>query len=201
MDPSRGLASIAPLDILLLDNRDSFVWNLAQMFLARGHAVDVVRSDAIDAASIARRRPAALVISPGPGAPREAGSSIDAIAMLTGAVPILGVCLGHQALGAAFGARIERTAPCHGKVRPLHHRGGGLFRGLPERLSVCRYHSLCVAPDSLPADLCIDAWSDDEVVMALRHRRHPVFGLQFHPESFRTEVGDALIDRFLEFAA
>ncbi len=186
---------------MLLDNRDSFVWNLAQTVMTLGASVDVVRSDRSSAMAIAAMRPDAILISPGPGRPEDAGCSVAVIRALGQQIPLLGVCLGHQALGLAFGARIDRTAPCHGKTRSLAHADRGLFAGLPQRFDVCRYHSLCVAADSLPDELVVDAWSEDGVVMALRHARHPLFGLQFHPESFRTELGTELVRRFLRAAA
>ena len=189
------------LRTVLLDNRDSFVWNLAQAVMALGAEVTVLRSDRADVEQVEALAPDAVLISPGPGRPDAAGCSIAVVKALGARVPVLGVCLGHQAIGAAFGARIERTAPCHGKTRPIEHGGGGLFADLPARFEVCRYHSLCVARDSLPAELVVDAWSDDGIVMALRHRELPLFGLQFHPESFRTPLGTELVRRFLETAA
>ncbi|MFO1051546.1 MAG: aminodeoxychorismate/anthranilate synthase component II [Planctomycetota bacterium] len=186
---------------LLLDNRDSFVWNLAQLAMGLGVSVEVVRSDRSDVATVTATRPDAILISPGPGRPEDAGCSVDVIRVLGATIPILGVCLGHQAIGLAHGARIDRTAPCHGKTRAIRHTDRGLFRGLPPRFDVCRYHSLCVAEDSLPTELVVDAWSEDGVVMALRHETRPTYGVQFHPESFRTELGAELVGAFLRLAS
>jgi anthranilate synthase/aminodeoxychorismate synthase-like glutamine amidotransferase len=188
------------LAILLLDNKDSFVWNLAQAFATLGAEVAVVRSDALDADAARARDPDAIVLSPGPGRPEDAGASVDVVRALSGSVPILGVCLGHQAIGHAFGASIDRAAPCHGKPWPIHHGGDGLFRGLPTPLLGCRYHSLVVRSDTLPACLVPIAWTGERILMAMRHAHHPTFGVQFHPESFRTEHGSALLARFLELA-
>lgn len=180
--------------ILLLDNKDSFVWNLAQALGELGAPVEVVRSDRIDVEAAGGR--AAVVISPGPGRPEQAGSSIAVIRRWSGALPILGVCLGHQAIGAAFGAAVVRGEPVHGRATPVHHDGTGLFAGLPAPLLACRYHSLYVTPD-LPADLVATAHTPAGEVMALRHRAHPTFGVQFHPESFRTPDGPRLLRNFL----
>lgn len=184
--------------ILLLDNKDSFVWNLAQALGALGAAVEVVRSDRIDVEGLAPAR--ALVVSPGPGRPEDAGASVAAIRRWSGQRPILGVCLGHQAIGAAFGGAVVRGEPRHGRTSPIAHDGRGLFAGLPQPLEVCRYHSLYVA-DPLPAALVATARTDDGAVMALRHREHPTYGVQFHPESFRTPHGAALLANFLREVA
>ena len=186
---------------VLLDNRDSFVWNLAQLAMGLGASVEVLRSDRTSVGAVAARRPDAILISPGPGRPEDAGCSAAVVRELGPAIPTLGVCLGHQAIGLVFGGRIERCAPCHGKTRGLEHGGAGLFHGLPTRFPVCRYHSLCVARDSVGDELVVDAWTDDGLVMALRHVRHRIYGVQFHPESFRTPLGSALVARFLELAA
>ncbi len=184
--------------ILLLDNKDSFVWNLAQAFGALGAAVEVVRSDGVDDGRLAAAR--ALVISPGPGRPEEAGRSMAAIRAWSGRKPILGVCLGHQAIGAAFGGAVVRGEPRHGRTSPIEHDGQGLFAGLPRPLTVCRYHSLYVA-DPLPAELVATARTQDGAIMALRHRAHATFGVQFHPESFRTPDGGRLLANFLQEVA
>ncbi|MFN9331913.1 MAG: anthranilate synthase component II [Planctomycetota bacterium] len=184
--------------ILLLDNKDSFVWNLAQAFGALGAVVDGVRSDRAPVEAMAAAR--AIVVSPGPGRPEDAGVSISALRRGSGERPILGVCLGHQAIGAAFGGRVVRGAPMHGRTCRIDHAADGLFAGLPQPLEVCRYHSLYVA-DPLPAELVATARTGDGAVMALRHRAHPTFGVQFHPESFRTPAGPALLANFLREVA
>ena len=184
--------------VLLLDNRDSFVWNLAQALQVLGTRVEVVRSDATTAAEIASESTRAVVISPGPGHPDSAGNSVPIVRELSGRIPILGVCLGHQAIAVAFGGRITRTRPCHGKPRPVRHEGAGLFENLPNPLVACRYHSLVVERDSLPEDLEVDAWNEEGLIMGFRHRSHPTYGVQFHPESFRSDQGPRLLRNFLE---
>ena len=180
--------------ILLLDNKDSFVWNLAQALAMLGAAVEVVRSDTIAVEALASAR--AIVVSPGPGRPEDAGISIAAIRRWSGEKPILGVCLGHQAIGAAFGANVTRGAPMHGRTSPIVHDGRGLFAGLPNPLHACRYHSLYVAPP-LGTELVATAHTPTGEVMAVRHRQHPTHGVQFHPESFRTPDGQHLLANFL----
>ena len=180
--------------ILLLDNRDSFVWNLAQALMGLGEQVRVERSDAADVASLGGND--ALVLSPGPGRPENAGISVAAIRRWSGRLPILGVCLGHQAIGAAFGAAVVRGTPVHGRATPIDHDGSGLFAGLPRPLPACRYHSLYVALP-LPDELVATAFDEHGACMALRHREHPTFGVQFHPESFRTPDGARLLANFL----
>jgi anthranilate synthase/aminodeoxychorismate synthase-like glutamine amidotransferase len=190
----------AALRVLLLDNYDSFTWNLAQYLGELGAAVTVVRSDAITVDGIASMAPDRLVISPGPGTPDEAGVSLAAIAALAGRVPILGVCLGHQAIGQAFGGRVVRAPRVmHGKTSPIVHAGTHLFRGLPSPLSATRYHSLVIEPTSMPACLEVTARVGDGVgeVMAVSHRELPVHGVQFHPESIMTEAGRPLLANFL----
>ena len=190
-----------PATILLLDNEDSFVWNLAQAFQVLGADVAVRRSNRTTLAQVRALAPRAIVLSPGPGRPEDAGICIEVVRRLSGAVPILGVCLGHQAIGAAFGGTVREERPCHGKAWTIRHDAQGLFAGLPSPLTACRYHSLVVEPSSLPAVLQAQAWTPEGVLMALRHRVQPTFGVQFHPESFRTEHGLALLRNFLAAAA
>ncbi len=186
--------------ILLLDNKDSFVWNLAQALMGLGAAVDVVRSDRIAADDARFQQAKAVVLSPGPGRPEQAGSCVEAIRRHSGARPILGVCLGHQAIAQAFGADVQRAAPCHGRTSPVLHEGTGLYDGVPIGAPFCRYHSL-QAKAPLPAPLRLSAWLADGSVMGLRHERHPTFGVQFHPESFRSPHGLRLLQNFLAVVA
>jgi para-aminobenzoate synthetase component 2 len=172
--------------VLLLDNKDSFVWNLAQAVQVLGHEVDVLRSDRTTVQDIHSSAPDAIIISPGPGHPNSAGVSVAAVREFSGRVPILGVCLGHQAIGVAFGATIRRAAPCHGKPWPVQHHGTGLYQDLGNPMLACRYHSLVV-----------DAHNPEGLLMGLHHRSEPTFGVQFHPESFRTPEGPTLIANFL----
>lgn len=183
--------------MLLLDNRDSFVWNLAQAFEVLGREVCVVRSDEVTIKEIRAREPAALVLSPGPGRPEDAGICVSAIRALSGEMPILGICLGFQAIAEAFGGKICRGRPCHGKPWDITHGGSGLLEGLPDPFPACRYHSLTVDPEHLPAELIADAWTPEGVLMSLRHTEDPTFGLQFHPESFHTEYGPTILKNFL----
>lgn len=187
--------------ILLIDNYDSFVHNLARYLTRLGQETQVVRNDAIDARGASRLRPAAIVLSPGPCTPAEAGCSLDIVRRLASEVPILGVCLGHQAIAAAFGARIVRaTQPMHGRATQIRHGGSGLFSGLVSPLRVGRYHSLVVEEASLPAELAVTARTDDGTIMAIEHRRLPIVGVQFHPESILTEGGYRLLANFLSRA-
>ncbi len=187
--------------ILLVDNYDSFVFNLARYFERLGQRTMVVRNDAIDAAGARKLRPAALVLSPGPCTPNEAGCSLELVRELHGELPILGVCLGHQAIGQAFGASIVRAAePVHGRSSAVHHSGSGLFEGLSNPTTACRYHSLIVDRRTLPSELTVAAALDDGMVMAIEHRDFPVFGVQFHPESVLTSDGYLLLANFLRLA-
>ncbi len=187
--------------ILLLDNYDSFVWNLARYVRELGQEPLVRRNDAISLDDIAALAPSHIVISPGPCTPNEAGISVDVVRRFGPAVPILGVCLGHQVIGAAYGARVVRAMrPMHGKTSHITHDGTGLFTGLPSPFRATRYHSLAIERASLPDDLLVSATADDGEIMAVRHRVHPVVGTQFHPESVLTEGGHAMVGRFLEFS-
>ena len=184
--------------VAVIDNYDSFTYNLVQYLAELGAEPAVFRNDAVGVAAL--RGYDALVVSPGPGTPADAGISVDAIRELSGTMPILGVCLGHQALAEAFGGRIVRHRPVHGKTSEVCHDGAAPFAGLPERFEATRYHSLVVEQGSLPADLQVSAWTDDGVVMGLRHRRQPTYGVQFHPESVLTGEGKRLLRNFLEEA-
>lgn len=187
--------------LLIIDNYDSFVHNLARYFERLGQRTLVVRNDELDVAAIRRLAPEAIVLSPGPCAPAQAGCSLEVVRQLHGEAPMLGVCLGHQAIAEALGGRIVRAAEAvHGRASLVSHNGGGLFAGLPSPLAACRYHSLVVDPSSLPAELEVTAQTDDGVIMAVAHRRHPVFGVQFHPESILTEHGYELLAAFLDRA-
>lgn len=187
--------------ILLIDNYDSFVHNLARHFARLGQETHVVRNDAIDVAAVRAMAPHAVVLSPGPCTPAEAGCSLDLVRQVSGEVPILGVCLGHQTIGAAFGGRIVRAAtPMHGRSSLITHERDALFAGMPSPLRVGRYHSLIVDRNTLPGELCITAQSDDGIVMGLAHRQHPTFGVQFHPESILTDRGYELLGNFLRLA-
>ena len=184
--------------ILLLDNYDSFVYNLARYVRELGETPVVRRHDALTVDEVAAMGPSHIIISPGPCSPAEAGISTDVVRRLGAAIPILGVCLGHQCIGAAYGGEIVRAGqPMHGKTSMIHHRGSGIFRGLPTPFRATRYHSLVIAPASVPAELEVIATSEDGEIMAVRHARHPVHGVQFHPESVLTEHGYRLVDHFL----
>lgn len=187
--------------ILLIDNYDSFVFNLARYFERLGRPTCVMRNDAIDAAAVQSLRPEAIVLSPGPCAPAQAGCSLEIVKQLHAELPILGVCLGHQTIAEALGGRVVRAAePVHGRTSSVFHDGQGLFAGLPSPLTACRYHSLVVEEASLPADLEATARTADGVVMGLRHKRLPLVGLQFHPESILTDFGFELLANFLRLA-
>ena len=186
--------------ILLIDNFDSFVYNLARYLEELGHDCEVVRNDAITPGEIRERSPDALVLSPGPCAPEGAGVCIEAVRQLGPEIPILGVCLGHQAIAAACDALIIRVEPCHGKASRILHDGEGLFEELPDGFLAGRYHSLAVSEEDLPVELEVCARTEDGIVMAIRHRQHKVWGIQFHPESVLTEHGHALLSGFLRLA-
>jgi para-aminobenzoate synthetase component II len=188
--------------ILVIDNYDSFVFNVARYFEELGRKVIVRRNDAIDIAEIVASAPAAIVISPGPGTPYDAGISLPVVKKLSGEVPILGVCLGHQCIGAAFGAPVTPAKrPLYGRTSRVAHDGRNLFEGLPQPLTVARYHSLIVErTQALETAASIDAVSEEGEIMALTHRSHPTYGVQFHPESILTEKGHALFGNFLRLA-
>jgi len=184
--------------ILVIDNYDSFTYNLVQYLGELGAKPEVVRNDAVDLSGISAMRPERIVISPGPGTPDDAGVSLEVIRGLGSGIPILGVCLGHQAIGQAFGATVARARrQMHGKTSAVEHDGRGVFRGVPSPFSATRYHSLAVLADTVPEDLEITARADDGEVMGLRHRRWPVEGVQFHPEAILTEHGKILLANFL----
>jgi anthranilate synthase component II len=184
--------------ILLLDNYDSFVYNLARYVHELGETPLVRRHDALTVDEVAALAPSHVIISPGPCSPAEAGISTDVVRRLGATIPILGVCLGHQCIGAAYGGEIVRAGqPMHGKTSLIHHVGTGLFAGLPTPFRATRYHSLVIAPASVPEGLEVIATSEDGEIMAVQHRRHPVYGVQFHPESVLTEHGYRLLDHFL----
>jgi anthranilate synthase component 2 len=189
--------------LLMIDNYDSFTWNLVQYLQALGAEVRVVRNDGLSVDAIAALSPERIVISPGPCTPNEAGISVGVIESLGARIPILGVCLGHQSIGQAYGGDVVRAGRImHGKTSRIHHHGKGVFAGLPDRYEATRYHSLVVDKTTLPACLEVTAWTENddgsvEEVMGLRHREHPVQGVQFHPESILTEHGHALLKNFL----
>jgi anthranilate synthase component 2 len=185
--------------LLMIDNYDSFTYNLVQYFSELGETVEVHRNDKITVAEVADRRPDRLVISPGPCSPDEAGISVAAIRELAGKLPILGVCLGHQSIGQAFGGRIVRADRLmHGKTSPIHHDGRELFAGLPNPFDATRYHSLLIEKATLPSCLEVTAWTAEGEIMGVRHRDLPMWGVQFHPESILTVEGKQLLRNFLE---
>lgn len=189
------------MSLLLLDNYDSFVHNLARYAEELGCATQVVRSDAISVEEIERLAPTAIVLSPGPCTPHDAGVCMDVVRRLGSRIPMLGVCLGHQAIAAALGGDVRRAPePVHGRTSLITHDGRGLFTGLPNPLSATRYHSLIVGEQSLPPELEITARTPDGLIMALAHRDWPVFGVQFHPESILTQAGHQLVANFLRAA-
>ncbi|HEX2250449.1 MAG TPA: aminodeoxychorismate/anthranilate synthase component II [Gemmatimonadales bacterium] len=184
--------------ILLIDNYDSFVYNLARYVRELGELPLVRRHDALELDEIADLAPSHIIISPGPCSPREAGISTEVVRRFGSRIPILGVCLGHQCIGAAYGGEIVRAGvPMHGKISRIHHSGAGIFAGLPNPFVATRYHSLVVAPASVPAALTVTATSEDGEIMAVQHTEHPVYGVQFHPESVLTEHGYQLLDHFI----
>jgi anthranilate synthase component II len=191
--------------ILVIDNYDSFTWNLVQLLGELGAEPMVRRNDEITVEEVRALQPEAIVVSPGPCTPNEAGVSVDVIRRMGPETPVLGVCLGHQAIGQAFGGRVVRAERMmHGKTSPVAHAGGALFRDVPSPFVVARYHSLVIEPSSMPAELEAVAWTDEagheHEIQAVRHREHPIWGVQFHPESIASEHGRTLIRNFLELA-
>jgi anthranilate synthase component 2 len=185
--------------LLVIDNYDSFTYNLVQYFGELGEDVQVFRNDDITLEGVERLNPARIVVSPGPCTPNEAGISVPAIRHFAGKVPILGVCLGHQSIGQAFGGRIVHAKQLmHGKTSAIHHNNGSVFRGLPPAFQATRYHSLVIERASLPDCLEVTAWTDDGEIMGVRHKTLPIEGVQFHPESILTEHGHAMLKNFLE---
>lgn len=192
------------MQVLMIDNYDSFTWNLVQYLQELGAEVRVERNDALGIDDVRAMAPQRIVISPGPGTPDSAGISLQLIEQLGPSIPVLGVCLGHQAIGQVYGGKVGRAGQImHGKTSPVRHRGQGVFADLPDAYTVTRYHSLVVERDSIPDGLEVTAWTENddgsvEEVMGLRHRVHPVQGVQFHPESILTGHGHALLKNFLE---
>lgn len=188
--------------LLMIDNYDSFTYNLVQYLAELGEDVAVYRNDEIALDDVARLKPQKIVISPGPCSPNEAGISVPLIERFAGEIPILGVCLGHQSIGQALHGRIVHAKQLmHGKTSMIHHTGQGVFSGLPNPFRATRYHSLVIERESLPAELEVTAWTDDGEIMGVRHRTLPLEGVQFHPESILTEHGHALLANFLKSAA
>ncbi len=192
---ARGLSRF---NLLMIDNYDSFTFNVVQYLAELGARVTVVRNDEITLEEIEALAPERLVISPGPCSPNEAGISVAAIQHFAGKIPILGVCLGHQSIGVAFGGRVVRAQQLmHGKTSVIQHRGVGVFHGLPQDLTVNRYHSLAIERSTCPEELEVTAWSEDGEIMAVRHKHLSIQGVQFHPESVLSQAGHALLDNFL----
>jgi anthranilate synthase component 2 len=183
--------------ILVVDHYDSFTFNLVQLVESLGRRTEVVKSDAEPAEALVERRPDAVILSPGPGRPEDAGCFPRLLDLLPAETPVLGVCLGHQAIGIASGARVERAAPVHGKASLVYHDGRGILEGVGNPFEAGRYHSLVVTRDSLPADLELTAWTEDGLVMATQHLELPRFGVQFHPESILTPEGPKIVESFL----
>jgi anthranilate synthase component II len=188
--------------LLMIDNYDSFTWNLVQYLGELGEEVHTVRNDTLSVAQLIELRATRLVVSPGPRTPDEAGISVESIRTMAGQIPILGVCLGHQAIGRAFGGRVLRAQTVmHGKTSIIHHDQRGVFQGLPPQFQVMRYHSLAIERATLPDCLEISAWTDDGEIMGVRHREFPIEGVQFHPESLASEHGHAMLRNFLKFTS
>ncbi|MFO0748604.1 MAG: aminodeoxychorismate/anthranilate synthase component II [Myxococcota bacterium] len=192
------------MKVLMIDNYDSFTWNLVQYLGELGAEVEVARNDALTVDQALAKAPDAIVVSPGPCTPHEAGISVELIRRASGAIPLLGVCLGHQSLAAAFGGSIIRTGVVmHGKTSPIQHRGSDVFSGLPSPFDATRYHSLMADPKDLPSCLAVTAWTGEgagRIIMGLAHEHHPTWGVQFHPESILTLAGKDLLRNFLRLA-
>ena len=186
--------------ILVVDHYDSFTYNLVQLVESLGHATEVVKSDVEPAGALVARSPQAVILSPGPGRPEAAGCFPALLDELPDDTPVLGVCLGHQAIGIEYGGTVDRTEPVHGKASSVHHDGTGVFDGVHDPFEAGRYHSLVVERDDLPAELALSAWTDDGLVMGTRHRELPRFGVQFHPESILTPEGPKIVRNFLALA-
>lgn len=186
--------------LVVIDNYDSFTYNLVQYFGEMGVPMEVVRNDAVTIAQLVAMKPTRICVSPGPCTPNEAGISCDAIRHFGPQIPVLGVCLGHQSLAQVFGGEVVRAETLmHGKTSKIYHEDGSIFRGLPNPFTATRYHSLVVKPETLPADLEITAWTDDQVIMGLKHRLYQIHGVQFHPESILTDHGKQMLATFMSF--
>jgi anthranilate synthase component 2/para-aminobenzoate synthetase component 2 len=188
------------MTVLVIDNFDSFTYNLVQQLGAEGAKPIVYRNNTITPAGVCALAPDRVLISPGPGGPEDSGHSMGIIRAVAGRIPVLGVCLGHQCIGRLYGCNIVRTQPMHGKVSTIRHDGKGVFRGLPECIEVARYHSLVVDPATAGPEIAVSAQTDDGIVMGLRHKRLPLEGVQFHPESFLTLEGAKILRNFLEWS-
>jgi anthranilate synthase component II len=186
--------------ILVVDHYDSFTYNLVQLIESLGRSTVVVKSDAKSAGELVAMKPDAVVLSPGPGHPREVGTFTELLDLLPPSTPVLGVCLGHQAIGLEAGGTVDRTTPMHGKASFVYHDGKGILEGIANPFEAARYHSLVVERDDLPDDLELTAWTEDGLVMATQHRALPRFGVQFHPESILTPEGPRIVERFLALA-
>jgi len=190
---SRGVTMV-----LMIDNYDSFVYNLVQYFGELGEKVVVYRNDALTVAKIEKLMPDCIVISPGPGRPEDAGISCEVIEKLDGRIPILGVCLGHQCIGHVYGGSIVKAGRLmHGKTSLVHHNAKGLYKGIPSPFVATRYHSLIIRKGSLPEDIMVDAWTEEGEIMGVRHKKHKIFGVQFHPEAVLTDNGKVILKNFL----
>jgi len=187
--------------ILVVDHYDSFTYNLVQLIEGLGRETEVVRSDAEPAEALVARAPDAVILSPGPGRPEDAGVFTALLDLLPTTTPLLGVCLGHQALGVACGGTVDRATPVHGKASLVHHTGAGIFEGMSDPFEAGRYHSLVVLRDRLPDELELTAWTEDGLVMGAQHRSLPRFGVQFHPESILTPEGPRIVENFLRLSA